>query len=73
MKFTDSKGGATKKKIDQYTYKDGENSVRIFGDLLARYMYWVPGQNDKNMPVECLAFDREREEGPAFQRLARCH
>ena len=61
MKFINSKGSAKKRQIDQYTYKNGDNSVRIFGDLLPRYIYWIRGDNDKNLPIECLAFDRETE------------
>lgn len=56
-----AKGSAQKKQIDQYTYRNGDNAVRLFGDLLPRYIYWVKGENDKNLPMECLAFDRESE------------
>ena len=61
IKFTKSSGGAKKGNLDQYVYKNGDNSVRIFGDLLPRYLYWVKGDNDKNIPVECLSFDRDKE------------
>lgn len=61
IKFTSSAGSAQKQNIEQYKYKDGDNSVRLFGDLLPRYIYWVKGENDKNIPVECLAFDRKLE------------
>jgi len=61
IKFTTAAGSAQKKSIEQYTYRNGDNSVRIFGDLLPRYIYWVKGENDKNLPIECLAFDREKE------------
>lgn len=56
-----AKGSAQRKQIDQYTYRNGDNSVRLFGELLPRYIYWVKGENDKNLPMECLAFDRESE------------
>tara|TARA_R110002126_G_scaffold58020_2_gene153485 strand:- start:5702 stop:6337 length:636 start_codon:yes stop_codon:yes gene_type:complete len=61
MKFMTSSGGAKKSNLEQYTYKNGDNSVRIFGDLLPRYIYWVKGENDKNIPMECLSFDRDAE------------
>ena len=61
LKFGQSKGGAVKDRADSYTYKDGENKVRLVGDLLARYVYWVKGENDKPLPFECLAFNRENE------------
>jgi hypothetical protein len=62
IKFTKASGSAKKASLDQYTYKNGDNAVRLFGDLLPRYIYWVKGENDKNLPVECLAFDRQKEQ-----------
>jgi len=61
IKFGASAGGAQKNTLDQYVYKMGDNSVRMFGDLLPRYIYWVKGTSDKNLPMECLSFDREAE------------
>ena len=61
IKFTDAAGGAKRKQIEQYTYKNGANAVRMFGDLLPRYIYWVKGENDKNLPMEDLSFDRQTE------------
>ena len=52
IKFTNAAGSAKRRQIDKYTYKNGSNSVRIFGDLLPRYTYWVKGENDKNLPME---------------------
>ncbi len=61
LKFGQSKGTAQKDRADSYTYKDGENRVRLVGDLLARYVYWIKGENDKPLPFECLAFNRSLE------------
>jgi hypothetical protein len=61
LKFGDTKGKAVKKSVDAFEYKDGENTVRIFGGVLPRYVYWLKGTNNKDIPVECLAFDRESE------------
>ena len=61
IKFGAAKGQAKKSNIEQYTYKNGDNVVRMTGDLLPRYVYWVTGENNKNLPVECLSFDREAE------------
>lgn len=61
LAFGESKGGAQSKKVDSYTYKDGENTVRIVGGVLPRYIYWIKGTNNKDIPVECLAFDRQAE------------
>lgn len=53
--------GKAKKGANQYTFKDGENVIRLFGDVLPRYVYWVKGKNGKDIPVECLSFDRNKE------------
>lgn len=53
--------GKAKKGTDQYKYKDGENSVRIFGEIMPRYVYWVKTSEGKDIPMECLGFDREKE------------
>ena len=59
--FNQSKGGAVKDRADSYDYKDGENRVRLVGDLLARYVYWLKGENNKNLPFENLEFNRLTE------------
>lgn len=61
LKFGETKGKAQKKSIDAYEYKDGENVVRLVGGVLPRYVYWLKGTNGKDIPVECLAFDRQAE------------
>jgi len=61
LNFNEARGSAKKSAVDQYQYKMGDNSVRIFGGLLPRYIYWVAGFNDKNIPFECLSFNREAE------------
>ena len=60
LAFGKSKGKA-QKTVESYTYKDGENTVRLVGGILARYVYWLKGTNNKDIPVECLSFDREKE------------
>jgi hypothetical protein len=59
--FGNTKGKAQSKKVDAFEYKDGENTVRLIGGVLPRYVYWVKGTNNKDIPIECLAFDREQE------------
>jgi hypothetical protein len=57
--------GAAKGKAasgaDLFKYKDGENTVRLVGGVLPRYSYWLKSANGKDIPVECLSFDREKE------------
>ena len=59
--FNQQKGSAQKTSIDTFQYVDGDNKVRIVGDILARYVYWIKGENGKNIPMECLSFDRQGE------------
>lgn len=61
ISFSKTKGKAVKNSVESFEYKDGDNTVRIFGGVLARYVYWVKGTNNKDIPLECLAFDREEE------------
>lgn len=61
LSFKQTKGKAQSNKVDSYEYKDGENVVRLIGGVLPRYIYWVKGTNNKDIPVECLAFSREKE------------
>lgn len=61
ISFGNTKGKAQSKKVDAYEYKDGENVVRLIGGVLPRYVYWLKGSNGKDVPVECLAFDRNEE------------
>lgn len=59
--FGQAKGTAQKDRADAYQYKDGENRIRLVGDLLARYVYWIKGENNKPIPFECLRFNRNTE------------
>ena len=61
LAFSQTKGKAVKKSFDAFEYKDGENILRLVGGVLPRYIYWLKGTNGKDIPVECLAFDREAE------------
>jgi hypothetical protein len=61
ISFSNTKGMAQSNKVDSYVYKDGDNVVRLVGGVLPRYVYWVKGSNNKDIPIECLAFNRETE------------
>jgi hypothetical protein len=61
LSFKQTKGRAQKSSVESYEYKDGENTVRLIGGVLPRYVYWVRGTNNKDIPVECLAFSRDKE------------
>ena len=53
--------GKAKKAANFYEYKDGENTLRLVGDVLPRYVYWIKGADNKDVGIECLGFDREAE------------
>jgi hypothetical protein len=60
IKFNESKGSAIKGP-ESFKYADDENVVRLVGDILPRYVYWLKGTNNKDIPAECLSFNREKE------------
>tara|TARA_Y100001963_G_scaffold35156_1_gene49016 strand:+ start:161 stop:835 length:675 start_codon:yes stop_codon:yes gene_type:complete len=60
--FDDLQGEAKKgAKVDYMKLSDGDNTFRIVGNILPGYSYWVKGANGKDLPFECLQFDRENE------------
>lgn len=61
LNFGNVKGSAKADKVDSYKIVDGDNSVRLFGNILPRYVYWVKGENGRSLPFECLEFNRETE------------
>jgi hypothetical protein len=59
LKFTDQKGGNQKSTVDRYTIQ-AENSIRLVGDVLPKYDYWV-NYAGKSLPFECLSYNRAKE------------
>lgn len=61
--FGDATGGSSGAKIDAYKFIDGEQKVRLFGDIVPRYLFWVtnPKGTPRELPVEALQFDRDTE------------
>ena len=39
LSFNKQTGGAQKSSINTFQYKDGDNKMRVVGDILARYVY----------------------------------
>jgi len=58
--FTDTKGEA-QKGGEWYKWVDGEQTLRLVGDVVPRYVYWKTAPDGKNISIECLAFDRDAE------------
>ena len=55
-------GKAKKSSVDAYTYIEGDNKIRMVGDVLPRYVYWLSTADGKRVPMECLGFDRDKEQ-----------
>lgn len=53
--------GKAQKGVTTYDYKNGENTIRLVGGVLPKYVYWVKSHNNKDIPIECLGFDRDKE------------
>lgn len=58
--FTDVKG-QYQKGGEYYKWKDGEQALRLVGDIVCRYVYWKKTPDGKNLAFECLGFDRDQE------------
>ena len=62
INFDEVNGEAKKSDITYFKFEDGENKFRMLGGVLPRYVYWLKSPDgSKNLPVECLSFDREQE------------
>ena len=62
IKFGNIEGKAKKSSVEAYAYKDGDNKIRMVGDVLPRYVYWLTTADGKRVPMECLGFDRDKEQ-----------
>jgi hypothetical protein len=56
-----STGSSQRKEIERLTLPIGDTKIRLIGDVMPRYCYWVVTTEGKKMPVECLSFVRETE------------
>lgn len=68
LNFGNVKGSAQKDKTESYKIEFGNNSVRLFGPILPRYVYWIKSTNGKSLPFECLEFNRETEQFDAAEK-----
>jgi hypothetical protein len=62
IKFGNIEGKAKKSSVEAYAYKDGDNKICMVGDVLPRYVYWLTTADGKRVPMECLGFDRDKEQ-----------
>lgn len=56
-----SNGNSQKRDITRISLGMGETKIRLVGDVMPRYCYWIVTKDNKKMPVECLQFDRSTE------------
>jgi hypothetical protein len=60
--FDNFNGGAKKSEVTYMKMADGDSTFRILPrSFLPSYTYWVVGASGKELPFECLQFDRESE------------
>lgn len=59
--FSTTKGQAQAQFLPKYEIGLGDNTFRIVGDILRRYIYWIKTPAKKAVPFECLAFNRDLE------------
>ena len=52
--------GQAKKGGEYYKWVDGDQSLRLVGDIVPRYVYWK-SNGERNIAIECLSFDRDLE------------
>ena len=57
-----SQGSSERKEIQRISLQNGDNKIRLVGEVLPRYVYWLTTKEGKRMPVECLKFDRNTEQ-----------
>lgn len=51
-----------KKDVERLVMPIGSTKIRLVGELLPRFVYWVTTTEGKKAPVECLKFNRETEQ-----------
>lgn len=59
--FNTTKGSAQAAYLPQLKLENGENTFRIVGDILRRYVYWIKTPAGKAVCFECLSFNRDLE------------
>ena len=58
-----STGNTTQRReVQRLSLGIGDTKIRLIGDVLPRYVYWVTTNEGKKMPVECLRFSRATEQ-----------
>jgi len=53
--------GNQRREVERLIMQIGDTKVRLIGEVLPRYVYWVTTNEGKKMPVECLRYSRTTE------------
>ena len=56
-----SQGIGERREIQRLQLPIGDTKIRLVGELMPRYVYWITTTEGKRMPVECLSFSRETQ------------
>jgi hypothetical protein len=54
-------GGGERREIKRLSLPIGDTKIRLIGEVMPRYVYWITTTEGKRMPLECLRFVREQE------------
>lgn len=54
-------GNNERREIKRVKLQLGDTRLRLVGDVLPRYCYWITNKEGNKLPVECLQFIRETE------------
>lgn len=54
--------GGDRQEILRIRTDKEQTKVRILGNVLPRYVYWVETNEGKKFPLDCISFDRDTEE-----------
>jgi len=68
VKFTDLQGKASKSGPTRFKPVFGENRIRIIGNVVPGYKYWLRTRDNSPVPADCLSFNRETEKFENKQR-----
>ena len=55
-------GNSQRREVQRLSLGIGDTKIRLMGDVLPRYVYWITTNEGKKMPVECLRFSRATEQ-----------
>ena len=61
LDFKNLKGKAQKAGPERFKWAEGKNHFRMVSPVVPGYKYWLKTADGTSVPMDCLAFDREKE------------